>query len=242
VARGAPDDSNIVTQNAVYRLDDLAELAARLGSPVVYNRYGSVILAEDFTSGLGTWALTGNAGAASAYLNNEYPLYGGVCVVVNSGDVADEWAGIGLYLAPPVLGKIGFLVPFTVVGSLADLQLFLRYYNGSIYVQFGVKYDLASNVIYYQDNNGAWVQFATGYSLFFGAGMYHTLKLLVDLVSNSYVGVYVNQDYHTLAAIVGYPVVSNHAPGLYLYIRGTSAGVENAPLYLDGIVVTQNEM
>jgi len=55
---GAPDDSNVLKIGEDYRLDDLSELAARLGSIVNYRRTGDVYFMEDFSYGLERWTIT----------------------------------------------------------------------------------------------------------------------------------------------------------------------------------------
>jgi len=49
--RGAPDDSNVLSTSTFYRLDDMAELAVRLGSPVQYLRSGNIVFCTTFEDG-----------------------------------------------------------------------------------------------------------------------------------------------------------------------------------------------
>lgn len=53
--RGMPDWGEYSPQEVVSKLLDNAELAARLGSPVLFDRRGTVIFMDDFNCGVNHW-------------------------------------------------------------------------------------------------------------------------------------------------------------------------------------------
>jgi len=56
MAHGQPDYGMYTLANTIYRLTDMGELAARLGSINTYDRRGDVIFLDSFESGLTAWS------------------------------------------------------------------------------------------------------------------------------------------------------------------------------------------
>jgi len=80
--RGAPDDSNVLSTSTFYRLDDMAELAVRLGSPVQYLRSGNIVFCTTFEDGFNRLSYHAPVLGGSVSLVNSLVLTGGAAVEI----------------------------------------------------------------------------------------------------------------------------------------------------------------
>ena len=72
MAHGAPDWFGTTPQGMVHRVADLAELAARLGSPDVFDRRGNVLFMDSFENGQNNWSHGALVGVSN-YFNWRWP-------------------------------------------------------------------------------------------------------------------------------------------------------------------------
>jgi hypothetical protein len=123
MAHGRPDFNLTAGVRTTYRWSDFDELAARLGSPVSYDRRGDVIFIESFEHGDGmiTWA-TGGAGS-TAGLSLARARTGHFSAALYTPSVANAYAHLTRRGVYPAVSPLGAEISFTLVKCAADMAL-----------------------------------------------------------------------------------------------------------------------
>lgn len=227
----------------IYTSTDVAELAARLGSINKFDRRGNVIFLDDFVDELG-WETTGTF--ASGYTVTRSTITtksGGVsCKLVVP---ASSYAQIGKWLPYPVLSRIGYEIAFVHSDNADTYNWYMYLSDGTDTYATAVRItDITASVGTLQIYVGAgWIDIAT-VSLYGKHGMFHILKVAGDFTSANrrYTRVIFNEsEYgissHTLDTSA--PVVA--LPYIRLIAKVTAKAVGTATVFMDDVIVTQNE-
>jgi len=241
MAHGAPDDSNVVKIGTVYRLDDMAELAARLGSPVVYHRFGSLLFADTFEYGLAAWTITENGVGATVRASNARSWEGELAVQIVSGTGGTPYAGISKYMPPISETNIGVHVAFALDTNLDYYESALTCGDGTKRYQYRIRYDHTAGTLSYLSGLGAYTVFATPGVLFDSANNFHNLKLVVDNTRKEYVRFYFD---NIVYPMTGLPVYQDNLlinPFMQVLFRVWGDGVASTTFYLDSFVLTYDE-
>jgi len=241
MARGAPDDSNVVLQGDVHRLDDMAELAVRLGSPLLYDRFGSVIMQDGFENGINAWSKTLTGVGAEIWAANDYSYDGQVSAHLYSGTGALPIAILDKFLPAVPVCKLGFQTSFHIDANLVEVIFSLNYHIAPMIFWFAVTYDHTTQILSYKEPGVGWNNFAVHPTLYAALDNWHTMKLVVDLVSRAYVRFSLDEVTYLLPGAL---------PGAMAWATGScikpSVSVEGDPilgshLYLDNLIATRHE-
>jgi len=238
---GAPDDSNVRKEQSVYSLSDLAELAARLGSVLLYRRSGDVLFMDDFENGLGAWYVGKSGTNSDAALSNDYVLSGSIAVFLDSGTGASPEVRITHTMCPPVLGRVGFAIAFSPYTGLNTTLFEIMQYDGTKLTRYGVVYDWPGQELRYRDVDGSEVAFATDVQLRSAVGLYHQTKLVVNLSTKCYVEFILNDTEYALDNVEAWQQASTTPSSMDVSVMVRGALVVPHRCYVDNAVVTQNE-
>lgn len=242
MVHGTPD-WGFAKQDTVHILsDDLAELAARLGSIHVYDRAGYILWTDDFSKGPGAWYSAVDGTGSSVELSAIYPLWPPYCLKMVAGSNGSRVAEIRRYFAPPVIGKIGIEV---AICFLSDFDYFLmefRLDDDSYIHRARITLDDTNDKVYYTDSDNA-LQELGGFERHGGIrGGYQHLKLVVDFSTDTYVRLLLDDLSYDLSSydlrVVGDPSL----PALYIKIELYGRDGQNDSCNIDGVIVTQNEV
>src|SRR3972149_3861472 len=109
----------------------MGELAARLGSAVIFDRRGDVYLVETWSSGRGAWALAASGVNAQAAISTAWSIHDGVSLLLvgSSDGIATSTADI--IVALPFASRTGLSIAFQSDSGVRRVVLQLLYYNGS---------------------------------------------------------------------------------------------------------------
>jgi len=241
MAHGAPDDSNVVKQGDVYRLDDMAELAARLGSPVSYHRFGTVIWTETFEGGLGGVTPVETHPGAKVYVQSLNWRSEGVAAELHT-EVADpEAAGMrktGGYYRDTTLG---FSVEFCNAGVGNIIRQYISYYDGSVRRHGAIRITPPSGVIEYQNESLTWVPCMDVGVLDADGLLWYPIKLILDTFNCCYIRFHFGDQVVDLSGIALYqePCVEASNSRLLLWLNSPDATERS--VYTDNWVFTVNE-
>jgi hypothetical protein len=236
-----PDDSNIVRQSDVFVLEDMAELAARLGSPMTYDRYGNFVWGCDFAHGLSEWVVSSTASSYTAELSNYSWLTKGVSCYLSADDASGAETKIARALSPVTSGPLGLSAALSLVNEFTGFYIGMELFVHNIVYHAYVKYVSAEGKLYYLDETNAWVVLGTPGVLYYTPTMFHNTKLVYDLAENDYVGFSLNGQWYSLADVPLYIHAFESAPFLAVFIAVTSPAGLSGSMYVDNVIVTQNE-
>lgn len=241
MAHGYPDWGLFATKKTVYALHDNAELAARLGSIVTFDRRGDILRLDDFEDNIKKWEVSPSGTGASIALSSEAARNGGKSCAITTGDDIGDQSVLELSLSYTVLSKFGFEFSFTTNNNLEYIQLLFRITSGTHLHTYTVRYYLASDEVRIQNSDSAWVTIASNVDLLEYYYHFHTLKLVVDGENNQYVRLILNEVTYDLSDYAPTEAASDATPRLQITITAMNGTAANNTMYVDDAIVTHNE-
>lgn len=242
MAHGQPDFGLYAVKKTVHGLADNAELAARLGSIVTFDRRGDVLWLDGFESPVVKWIVTTDGAGGGAEVSPDAARNGGFSCKLTTDILTDDWVSLSHYLPYPVVSKIGIEVSFTMTTNLKSLLVAEWLYDGSDFHSAQVMYFSIDNKLQYLDNRGFFQDLVTDLDLYTAQTTFHTIKLVIDLETHKYVRVIFNETEYDMSAL-SYAHTPDPAtiPNWRQQITITT-GVDAAQsVYVDDVILTQNE-
>lgn len=241
MAHGAPDFSKYRRDSTTYSLQDLAELAVRLGSIITFDRRGDVVFTETFNHGYSMWTPQSD-GANSAFgLNTTYFLSAGVSLGLTPGSDDERYALVYNHLPYPGDLNMGGEIHFTLAAEVDNFRLGLRIYDGTTLHRARITYDPGDQALYYEDANEQNQSIATGLNLNVNPNHFHALKFVIDLATQSYTRVILNDTEYTLEDPTYYTTASALDAVLQIVPNAVATSGNNPTIYVDNAIITQDE-
>jgi hypothetical protein len=241
MAHGTPDWGLTAGTVTTYQLTDLAELAARLGSIVRYDRRGDIISLEDFSHGLNKWALTGSGADHAEDLSAAAARSGTFSLRLAAGSTLGRYAQASHSAPIPVASALGAEFSFTVDDNTDTWRLELFYDNGTTRWVMAAQYVHVPSPLLRLWTPSGFVTVATPAALTAGTVPFNTLKLVGDPTTSLYKRLLLN-DIAVDASSYTIPTQASIEPHLmavrithYGQAGGTTGG------YVDEVILTQNE-
>jgi len=239
MAHGYPDWGGAAPTPTVYGLQDLGELAARLGSIDTFDRRGNIVFMEDFENGTERWRTEGDESADMGW-SAERARSGGFCYKIETSKVSSANTGIHYKGSRPRLSSIGLEFSHGGGADWAIMTARLAIYDGT--------HELNSWLRYHADDDSLDIYSDTG--VFVPIGTYHppttvreffTIKLVADFKALKYKRLIANNEEIDLSIYAMHPVTNTTAQRMEIYIMVSSGPYGIAHMHVDDIIVTQNE-
>ena len=239
--RGAPDYSNVKAYGPLHRLDDQAELASRLGSPVIYDRGGNVVWYMTFQHGL-QGVTCGISDAECDYQIVYSPSHlGGFSLRMDPSDEADSYVEYSRVIQFIQTGKISAEAIISMDDSPDQIELMVIYYTSTQTKTGRLRYDPQTGNWSVQSTEGAWITIRENYKLQTGPHTWHSIKLVIDLENDTYVRAGMSR-YVDVISEHPLKVVTNGQLGqLNVRVNIGGGAANHAPAYLDALIVMQGE-
>lgn len=239
--RGAPDYSNVRAGGPFHRVDDMGELATRLGSPVNFDRRGLVYFIDDFESGVANWAELLSGDGRSFCASSQHSRNGAFSLSIVPGITPPYKHNIIRKLAYPPTERLGFEIAFTVSSETNFVFFYVYIYDGTELHQVGVRYTHSTGQLLYHNHAGGWGLLASDVELIADDTLFHVLKFVVSIEDDEYVRIMLDGDsWNDLE----YPLDVDEDPTrpsieirLWVYATDNSQPAH----YFDSLILTQNE-
>jgi hypothetical protein len=241
MAHGTPDWGLTAGTITTFQLTDLAELAARLGSIVTFDRRGEAVLLESFEDGLSRWDKLLGGTLAAVDLSTARTAHGAFSLRLTAGSNDTHLASISRSLGPAALALYGLELVFSLASHVQALEWLINVYDGVHASWYVVRWREDTDTLEYDDSTGNPVTFATNVRLLSGPTTFHSGKLVVDGANREYVRFLLNASAYDLSGIAARAIASSVAPRLEVGACHIGAVPWNAQLWLDSVIVTQNE-
>lgn len=241
MVRGAPDDSDVMKYGGMRRLDDMAELAARLGSPMLYHRFGDLVYMTTFVTGATDWDSVSEYYGGEEFLSNTYSVSGGISMRLTVYDGPYDMAGIYHEHPPLDTVKMGFLIRVLIGPGIDKLTWIIRIHQSSVQYIFRITLDQVRGKLYYRDTDDEDVEFGTHGKLALGLAFFHESKMVIDYENKEYDSFYLDQSKYSLADIAGYSEATTHLDHLVVEIMCGGDQLMTREIYVDNAIITQNE-
>lgn len=220
---------------------DTGELAARLGSINTFDRRGHTVWMDDFENGVNKWTTEASGDDASVEQNITRFRSGGSSCKLTAGSTGNPFARIYTLLSFSVTGTFGYEFSFAIDSNTSTLDLHTLYYDGADLHVAGIRYDHANTDLYYESANGVWTIFDSSFSLVALAELFHTLKLVPDYANGLYSRLLIDAEVIDVSAYAIHSSALVVAPFLQVEIRNTGRLLNNDVVYVDDVIITQNE-
>lgn len=241
MAHGAEDYSNVRKKEYSYRIDDLAELAARVGSPVVYDRRGEVVFMETFAYGFDPWA-TGYDGTYAAVLLDPLRFVSnGFSVLLRAGTDLDGFATLQRYFPSLSVEKLGLEFRAYINPNVKSLSAEIEVYDGTYLHDAAIYYYPVSGIVRIKGPKGYTEIAMEDKFLALDVQMFSFVKIVFDLIDKNYLRIIFNGEQKGISSVKYYNPSSDKKPHVKILFYCISNGEGNAETYLDNIILTRNE-
>jgi len=241
MVHGGPDYGIYAPKTTIISIEDLGELAARLGSIVNFDRKGDVLWLDDFEDDISKWRsqLTGDRG--SVLWSPNHPHSKGFSLKATTGETNEDEVSLTKWFASPVLSRIGCEYHFTSHEKLGYIAFANQIMPGTGRYTGSVKYTRATKTWQYYDATEGFTDLSPTMELEEGEYAYNAVKLVMDFTTNYYVSLIVNKTTYDLSS---YPLRSldwAYEPGMRPQITIQNNSAAAAIIYFDNVIITQNE-
>jgi len=169
-----------------------AELAARLGSPVCFDRRGTVQYTDDFAQGKGCWA-QGLYGTGASVATDPLSFYkSGYSVRLTGGSTGSHQASMFRYIPFLATARAGFEVAFSIYAAIDRVSLGATVYTGTTYHTFRFRYDSTNGNFDVLTGPATYTTFVDDAALYHEFTMYNVVKVVADFTTDKYVRVLAN--------------------------------------------------
>jgi len=217
-----------------------AEQAARLGSPVSWDRRGQVQAVFDFSKGFHGVRQVPGAGDGAIELSPTVWQYGGYSVKLIGDKTTPFYSYIGAYMAVPPTDVWGCAINWSAEPTPAYLEMRLEGVIENTFYQGRIRYDFANTKLQYRKTPPDWVDIGTK-DLEIANYIFHRMKVVIDLDNEVFVRVLLNNTQYDMSAALttsSAPTVGDYARcEVYVY----SDDGENDVVYLDTLIFTVKE-
>jgi len=237
----SPDFSKYLPNSKRFSLDDMGELAARLGSPVSYDRRGEVVWYDTFSGGLGGW-LTDVGGAGSVVsLSAAGNYHWGYHALLTAGAVAGSYAYLYRRAGCWASAKFGVEFSFALSETCNSVDI-LIYLSTFVYViNAGVRYIPASGKWQVMTGINVWQDVVTMTLHHAGSIVYHHVKLVMDSETGRYLRLLLDNQLVDISSLGFSWLMSSAVPQFSLQIYNYGSGAELERLRIGHVLLTDNE-
>jgi len=221
---------------------DTGELAARLGSPVTFDRRGNVIWYDDFEGDTLLWEVTGESVGSSAVLDNSWAVKGSQCAKITVGAALPRTETMFRTIPIPQFGKIGYEIALTFDPDIKYISLIYSYYDGTDVYNPYIRIDNTNDKLQYFDIDTGYTDFDDLPTLKDDTKLFNYFKIVADLATGKYIRLIINENVWDMSAY-SFDVTGSLGTAPHLYF-GVGLISDTAAVYFlraDNVIITQNE-
>lgn len=222
-------------------IGDLAELAVRLESPHAYDRRGTVVWMTDFGHGL-EGAVPGTSHAGCSYnISAERGHFGGYSLKMNPSDDKGsyvEWGNVVQFIES---GPVGIEALVSVGADPDAVRVKILYFDGTTQSRAELNYDTASGDWTIRTGAATWVTVLSGFKMQADAMAWYSIKLVVDPSTGKYIRMQVAKESEDISSHDLYTLASANLGQLNGRVMVYGDAAKHAPIWVDGVIITQNE-
>jgi len=220
---------------------DMAELAARLGSPVTYDRRGQVVWLDSGAFGLGPWVTTVDGTGAAVKVAVGALDASGYALELTAGSDAGASAQVFHRLGVLEAGRFGMEVAVSFVQAGNVCRFELLHYDGATESAARVQIDnLANELLIYGEGEG-WVKIADLAGLGYQYGTYRSCKVVGDLETGYYVRLLFDDEEYDVSSHLLSAGPSAQAPTVEIQVNNLGRAGENDVLLVGRVILTVGE-
>ena len=236
-----PDFDKYRPGSVRFSLQDMGELAARLGSSITYDRRGEVVFVDNFDNGVGSYAIGYSGGAGTMVTSALKSIHGGYSALFTTGAGTDDSVFANREFSSSDLGKCGVEASFCMTGSNTEFRITIEQFIDTQQKTFAVIVDKKNNQL------RLWTGVSTETVIdtlsWTGSltNIFRHLKLVVDFESMTYVRLLFDDKEYDLQQYGGF-IVAVSAQNAYLAILTAKTKVASSKqVFMGHVIITGNE-
>lgn len=236
-----PDWGGQYNNASFYPLFDMAELAVRLGAPVLHDRRGNVILIETFEYGIDQWPATVDGLASAFSLDTQYVDLPPFAAKMHVSGAIDNKCLIRRAYTTPYAHRIGLNVAFAEFGHQLEFRMSCFYYSATDAYQAGLVVDKPNSELRLYSGAGD-VVVATGLALPVDKPAFLQAKLVFNTDTLDYERVmFLGVEYDVSGVPLGLSASANRNHLEIELEAYNTVGTGTDSIWIDNIILTANE-
>ena len=239
--RGGPDYGVWAPKHTVTALVDLAELAARLQSPYLFDRRGDVVILDDFEASTLKWAGSLVGTGASVSLTTTGAFGGNQSVWLRSGAEPGTYTEMRRYVFEPESARCGMTVYFNTQHTGLALEIGMRLPHGDTVYAGCIRLSDSANAIQYLSSAGTWAAVDTLPVIPRRAHAFFPVKLVLDYDLLTYREFLLGPYSYDLSHLALFKDLETTVAFSHLHIKIISDPDGNREVWIDNFVFTRNE-
>lgn len=240
----APKPTGQVPIGPIYTSTDIAELAARLGSIVTFDRRGSVILLDDYESPIQRFKDFVDAGCVVRF-SSARAKSGSQSLELRTEGAGTRAASIIHFPAPILTGRHGIKISFSLYPSPpvdSDYTIGCTFFDGTTAKYGRIKFNFKAKTIAYKGSDGSYTVFERNFNIYTSiADFFHDCKLVVDLDTGYFVRLLLDHLSWDLSSYPYYEVGDPTQPTIHATLKFENRSGSAYSLFQDDFVYTINE-
>jgi hypothetical protein len=237
----SPDYHKYLPGSSRLSLQDMGELAVRNGSFVRYNRSGEVVYLDDFSHGLAGWTLFSSAGLGSIVLSVADSNMTPFVVELNNPTASGRQCVISKDISVPQIVTSGVEFCFRLVSGVDNFYIWLGYDDGLEVNAGQVLFDLVADTVQALTRTTGYVTVGTVDDKMTNGGPYNYVKLIVDLNTNKYRSVSINNIVIDISHLELMIDATNGYPTFSVMLATGGSVSASGKTHLSHVIVTANE-
>jgi len=241
MSHGTPDWRRTAGTVTTYQLTDMGELAARLDSPVLFDRRGDTFWYDGFEATLLKWRNTG-AGGSTAARSVASAWRGEASAILTTNNAPGGNARLQRRTYQPPFSRFGIALMLSTPDLLAEtFGVYIYAYDGTQYHLAVLRVRINDNAIDILKSDLSFVE-VLAHNLEHTDFHYHALKFVIDLDSDEYVRLIVDNQLVDISSYSMSTGASALGPFFFVDIMnhvGDGGGART--VYVDDVILTQNE-
>lgn len=241
MAHGQHDFGMYAAKKTLGSIADNAELAARLGSIVTFDRRGDVLWWDDFEDNAAKWTPDYVPAGGTWALSAVRALLGGNSGALGTAAAIGATAEVVRAVFYPVASKVGYEIAFNLPLGGYPIVFRIRIDDRVDSTDFLIRYNYNTSVLELETTLGVVVVIDPAFVLRTAGTGFHILKLVIDMTTLMFVKLILDDYTFDISAYAGNRIGAPVATGINLYALATSALAAGIIMYLGHCIFTQNE-
>lgn len=241
MAHGAPDYSHVRKAVSVFRLDDMAELAVRLGSPNLWDRRGDTFFLDSFEDGITKWTVFDDGGDEAAVVSALAPMHGAFCAQLTTQTGSGGYIGLQQGFPLTASPRLGFETHIKPVSYAGIYDMYIYWYTGTEKKSGYIRLSFNLDRIQYKDDTGTFQTLIDNLDPEPVVSYYHFLKWVIDFENEEYLWLRYNEQTELMTDLAIQVTADTTAPHLEVYILFYDSAAGQGKIRLDCVVLTQDE-
>ena len=237
----SPDYSKYLSGSVRFSLQDMGELAARLKSPMVYDRRGELMWYDQCGHGLGSWFLQGGGAGFAHETIADNVFLGNYCYRLTAGATLNKLARITKQMALFDVSSIGLEVAWFHNSGVETFDIKIQIAHDGFQYQGALRHDITNGKVQYQNSSNVWTDLDSITFPLISGSAYRFSKLVVNYNANVYRRVMIGTNHYNDLVFPIYNAGASPTHFFQVVLEVTSVSGSNGIVHVGQIIVTSNE-